>query len=89
MMSSAAHALSGARNRRRSLDLNHQIDRAHVDAQFEGGRGHHRAQTALLQRRLDQLSFFLGQRTVMSAADGLALARKLVEGGGHALGHAA
>ena len=31
----AADALHAARNRGRSLDLNDQIDRSHVDAEFE------------------------------------------------------
>ena len=49
------------------FDLADQIDRPHVDAEFQRGRRHHGRQPALLQRRLDLLPHFQGDAAVMGA----------------------
>ena len=47
----AADALQTARHRARRFHLQHQVDRAHVDAQLQGAGGDDAAQAALLQSR--------------------------------------
>ena len=49
----AADALHPARDRRRRLDLDHKVDRAHVDPELEGARGHERGQPPRLEVVLD------------------------------------
>ena len=49
LVRSAPDALQARRDRRRRLDLDHQIHRAHVDAQFEGAGGDDGRQEAALQ----------------------------------------
>ena len=60
-----ADALHAAGNRRRRLDLDHQIDRSHVDSQLQGRRGHQRRQAAGLQVVLDFDALRAGDRAVM------------------------
>ena len=48
-----ADALQAAGHRRRRLDLDDQVHRAHVDAEFQAGGGDHGGQPAGLQRLLD------------------------------------
>ena len=55
VVAGAPDALQPARHRARRLDLHHQIDRAHVDAELERGRRGDRAQPAGLERLLDLL----------------------------------
>ena len=66
-MAGAADALQAAGHRRRRLDLNHQIDRAHVDAQLQAGRGDDGAQTSALEVVLDLGALLLADRAVMRA----------------------
>ena len=60
-----AHALEPGGDRGRRLDLDHQVHRAHVDAQLKAGGGHHRRQPARLQVLLDQRPLLLGDRAVV------------------------
>ncbi len=53
MVPGPADALHARRDRRRRLDLNHQIDGAHVDAQFHRRRGDDRRQLASLEPIFD------------------------------------
>ena len=63
----AADPLQPARDRARRLDLEHEIDRAHVDAELERrGRGD-RAQPAGFQRLLDLDPLMARDRAVMRA----------------------
>ena len=64
----AADALQTAGDARRRLDLDHEVDRAHVDAELEGRRGHHGGQPAGLQVVLDQRPLLLGDRAVVGAS---------------------
>ena len=48
-----ADPLQPAGHRRRRLDLDHQVHRAHVDAELQAGRGHHGGQPARLEGLLD------------------------------------
>jgi len=49
----AADALKAARDGLRGLDLEDEVDRAHVDAELERARGHEARQLAALQELLD------------------------------------
>jgi len=49
-----ADPLQPGRHRRRRLDLHHEVDRAHVDAQLQRGRGHHARQPTRLELFLHQ-----------------------------------
>src|SRR5206468_6491101 len=86
-MASAADPLHAARNRRRRLDLDHQIDRAHIDAELEGARGDEGRQTSRLELVLDLESLLARDRAVVRA-DQL-LSRELVQRAGESLGEAA
>ncbi len=86
LMPAPPDALQTAGHRRRGLDLDHEIDGAHVDAELQGGRGHDRGQAAGLEVVLDLEALLAAERAVMRA-DQL-LARELVEGRGHPLGQA-
>ena len=61
----AADPLQAARDRLRRLDLDHQVDRAHVDPQLERGGGHQARELPRLQELLDDLPLLVGQRAVM------------------------
>ena len=53
LMAAAADPLQAARHRRRRLDLDDEIDRAHVDAELERRGRDERAQAAGLQQLFD------------------------------------
>ena len=53
LVAAAADALQAARDRRRRLDLDDQIDRAHVDAEFERRGGDQRLKRARLEEVFD------------------------------------
>ena len=74
----APGALQPAGHRRRRLHLDDQVNRAHVDAELQAGRGHHGRQPPRLQRLLDLGALLPGHRAVVRAGDL----------GGHALGSA-
>jgi hypothetical protein len=62
-----ADALQAAGDRRWRLDLDDQVDRAHVDAQLERAGGHQAAQRAGLERLLDRQALLAGDRAVVGA----------------------
>ena len=61
--------LQPARDRRRRLDLDDQIDRAHVDAELEAAGRDHARQPARLQIGLDQRPLLLADRAVVCPGD--------------------
>ena len=83
----AADALQAAGDRRRRLDLNHQVDRAHVDAELERRGRDQRAQLAALEQIFDLGALRARQRAVMRAHQ--RLAGELVERARQALGEPA
>ena len=64
-------------DRGRRLDLDHQVDRAHVDAQLQARGGHDGRQPAVLERLLDGHTLLPGDRAVMRPDE--LLAGQLVE----------
>ena len=87
LVAGAADALQAARHRRRRFDLDHQIDRAHVDAELERRGGDQRAQVPALEQVFDLGALRPRQRAVMRAHQ--RLAGQLVERAGQPLGQAA
>ena len=67
LMARSADALQPAGHRRRRLHLDDQVDRAHVDAQFEAGGRDDGLQPPGLEVILDQGPLFLADRTVVGA----------------------
>ena len=67
LVTGATDALQAAGHRRRRLDLDHQIDSAHVDAQLQAGRCDDGAQTSALEVVLDLGALLLADRAVMRA----------------------
>ena len=61
--------LQAAGHRRGRLHLDHHVDRAHVDAELEGGRGDHAGQLARLEILLDLRPLLLAHRPVVGAGD--------------------
>jgi hypothetical protein len=66
-MRPAADALQPARHRLGRLDLDHEVDRAHIDAQLERGGGDQAAQVAALERLLYLAALLARQRAVVGA----------------------
>ena len=101
LVAGAADALQAAADRAGRLDLDHEVDGAHVDAELEAAGGDDRPQVAALELVLDDDALLAGQRPVvgldevLAAAPGLgvdadaALLGQLVELGGQPLGLAA
>jgi hypothetical protein len=87
VMAGAANALHSAGDRRRRFNLDHQIDRAHIDAQFQRRRGAERANLPRLQLLFNDRALRRGQRAMMRARDGLA--GQLIQRAGQPLGHLA
>ena len=65
LMAGPADPLQAAGHRRRRLHLNDQIDRAHIDAEFQTGSGDHRSQASGLQIVFDGCALFFGHRAVV------------------------
>ena len=65
----AADALQAGGHGQRRRDLDNQIDRPHIDAQFQAARGDHAAQLAAFELLLDMLAAILGHRPVMRHRD--------------------
>ena len=63
------HSLQPARNRLRRLDLDHEVDRAHVDPELERRRRDEARDLALLQELLDLEPLLACERAVVSAGD--------------------
>ena len=76
-MAGASDALEAAGNGRRRLDLHHEVDGTHVDAELEARGGHQRRQLARLQRVLDLEPLLARDRPVVGPHE--LLARELVE----------
>jgi hypothetical protein len=87
MVPGPADALHGAGYGRRSLDLHHQVDRAHIDAEFERRGRDQRAQASGLQLLFD-LGALRGREGAMVGA-GQLLARQFIDRAGQPLGDAA
>ena len=87
LMAAAADALQAARDRRRRLDLDDEIDGAHVDAELERRGGDERAQRAGLQQILDLDALRPRDRSVVRADE--RFAGQLVQRAGEPLGQAA
>ena len=83
----APDALQPAGDRLGRLDLQHEVDGAHVDAELERRGGDQARQLAGLEHLLDHGALLARQRAVVRARD--LLAGQLVEAQGEALGAAA
>ncbi len=66
---SAPDALQAARHRLRRLDLDHEVDGAHVDTQLERRGRDQAGQAARLELVLDDETLLAGERSVMRAGD--------------------
>ena len=101
LVAGAPDALQAAADRARRLDLDHEVDGAHVDAELEAAGGDDGAQVAALELVLDDDALLAGERAVVGPDELLAeppglrvdadaaLLGQLVELGGEALGLAA
>ena len=90
----AADALQAARNRLRRLDLDHEVDGAHVDAELEARRGDEARDPARLQLLFDEHALLARERAVVRARDlvpraVVAFVRELVEAQRQPLGEPA
>ena len=63
----APDPLQSRRDRRRTLDLHHEVDGPHIDAQFQAAGGDHGPQPAGLQVVLDLAAAFLAHTAVVGA----------------------
>ncbi len=70
LMAGPADALQPAGDRRWRLDLDDEVDRAHVDAELEAAGGDNRGQPAGLEVVLDDGALLLAHRAVVGAGDG-------------------
>ncbi len=86
VVAGAPDALEPACDRRRRLDLDHQIDGAHIDAKLKRAGGHDARQPALLESGLDLQPLLPGDRAVVGANK--LFAGQLVELEREALGQA-
>ena len=68
-MAGAADALQATRDRLRALDLNHEVDGAHVDAELEAGGRDEARNPPRLQILLDDHPLLARQRAVVGARD--------------------
>ena len=82
-----ADALQAGGDRLGRLDLQHEVDGAHVDAELERRGGDEARQLAGLELLLDHEALLAGERPVVRAGDGLL--GELVQAQGEALGGAA
>ena len=84
----AADALQPARDRLRRLDLDHEVDGAHVDAELERRGGDEARDRAALQQLLDLDPLLTRERAVVRARN-LFFSGQLVEAQREPLGEAA
>ena len=88
LVAGAADPLEPAGDARRALDLDDEVDRAHVDAELEAGRGDQRGEPAGLELLLDREALLAGDAAVVGADQLLAgqlvepLGQPLARGGG-------
>ena len=87
LVAGAADALDAPGHAARALDLDDQVDGAHVDAELQAAGGHQAGQAPGLELLLDQQALLAGQAAVVGA--GHLLLGQLVEAQGEALGQAA
>ncbi len=85
-MPGPTYSLNACRDAGRRFDLQHEVDRTHVDAQLEGGRGDEPAQGSGLELVLDEESLLAGDGAVMRAHE--VLLGQLVDACGDPLGQA-
>jgi hypothetical protein len=64
-----ADPLQPARDRLRRLDLDHEVDRAHVDPELERRSGDEARDLSLLQQLLDLHALLSRQRPMVGARD--------------------
>ncbi len=83
-MTSTADALDACGDAGRRLDLQHEVDRAHVDTELEGRGCHEAFDRARLELILDEHALLARDRTVMGAQQ--LFARELVDARSDALG---
>ena len=69
LVAGPAHALQRAGDARRRLDLDDQVDRAHVDAELEAAGGDDAGEPAALEVVLDEGPLLLGDRAVVGLRD--------------------
>ena len=65
LVTCSTDALEATGDARRALDLDDEVDRAHVDAELERARGHERGQPAGLELFLDLEPLFAGDAAVV------------------------
>ena len=65
LVAGAADPLQAAGDRPRRLDLDHEVDGAHVDAELEAARGDDGPQLAALELVLDDDALLAGERAVV------------------------
>jgi hypothetical protein len=82
LVAGAADALEGAGDAGRGLDLDDEVDRAHVDAELEAAGGDDAGEAAALEVVLDDRPLLLGDRAVVGLGDD-----DLGSGAGSGLGH--
>ena len=87
LVAGATDPLEPARDRTRRLDLDHEVDRAHVDPELERARRDDRLQRAALELVFDLEPLLARDRAVMGSSE--LLAGELVETRREALGQAA
>ena len=68
-MAGAADALQPARDRLRALDLDHEVDGAHVDPELEARRRDEAGNLPRLQELLDLDPLLAGERPVVRSRD--------------------
>ena len=83
LVAGAADALERARDAGRRLDLDDEVDRAHVDAELEAAGGDHAGQAPALEVVLDHRPLLLGDRPVVGLGDDRAGAAALPGLGHH------
>ncbi len=65
----AADPLQAAGHRLRRLDLDHEVDGAHVDAELEGAGCHETGELARLEELLDEGALLVGEGAVVGSGD--------------------
>ena len=69
LVSGSADALQAARDRLRALDLDHEVDRTHVDPELEARGGDEAGDLPRLQELLDLDPLLAGERAMMRSRD--------------------
>ena len=68
-MAGAADPLEAARDRLRGLDLDDEVDGAHVDAELQRGGRHEAGELAGLEQLLDGQALLVSEGAVVGAGD--------------------